>query len=260
MPVFATGASAPQFGTSFTAVSPGIRTSRPATRLSLLLLVGLLAPGLVWAQQMPDSEAEQSQAPAQQPEPTLIQADDAVREDALLLWRQGDFNGAVRVTLAEIQEDPRNRDSYTVLGWALLDLGRYADAVRYGRQGLSLFSDVRVIRNVGEAYFRLGNYSEALAYLERSVAINPRSPGLDEVYVLLGAIHRQFGELLRAEFAYLASLHINSQYVPAWLGLGSIREQLGETEGAREAYEQALVIRPNIPEARDALLRLSAEG
>lgn len=240
------------------AFSRSVARSRPSLALLLLCVAALALPAQVPqnGQESPGTQAEEG-AESQLPSQTQS---DPQREDALLLWRQGDFNGAVRVTLAEIQEDPRNRDAYTVLGWALLDLGRYNDVLRYGRQGLSLFSDVRVIRNVGEAYFRLGNYTEALDYLERSIAINPRSPGLDEVYVLLGAIHRQFGELLRAEFAYLAALDINAQYAPAWLGLGSVREELGEIAGAREAYEQALVIRPNSTEARDALLRIANNG
>ena len=80
------------------------------------------------------------------------------RPDALVLYRQGQYERAVDVTLAELSDNPRNLDSYTVLGWSLLALGRYEDAREYGEQGLEISRfDHRLVHIVGEANYQLGN-------------------------------------------------------------------------------------------------------
>ena len=44
--------------------------------------------------------------------------------DALQMYRSGDLDGAIRVTLSEINVNPNNIESYVVLGWALTSAGR----------------------------------------------------------------------------------------------------------------------------------------
>ena len=57
-------------------------------------------------------------------------------EDALELYRNGDFDRAVEVTIYELSQEPRNMDSYVVLGWSLIGLGRYKEALEYASLSL----------------------------------------------------------------------------------------------------------------------------
>ena len=52
------------------------------------------------------------------------------RPDALGRYREGDFEQAVEICLEEIEVTPRSRDSYSVLGWSLIALKRYDEALQ----------------------------------------------------------------------------------------------------------------------------------
>jgi tetratricopeptide (TPR) repeat protein len=181
------------------------------------------------------------------------------RPDALVLYREGQFERAVEITLEELQENPRNLDSYTVLGWSLLALRRYEDAVDYGSRGLEVSRfDHRLVHIVGEAHYQLGNYTEALQYLQNYAALAPQGALLDEVYFLIGEIHIQFEEYHHADIAMTTALHLDDSRARWWARLGYAREMAGSPEYARQAYEAALQRSPNLIEARRGIERLDS--
>ncbi|HOX18914.1 MAG TPA: hypothetical protein PKW82_10690, partial [Spirochaetales bacterium] len=61
--------------------------------------------------------------------PPALSAQD--KPDALKAYYEGRFDEARAICLAEIEANPRNIDSYVVLGWSLIALGRHADAELY---------------------------------------------------------------------------------------------------------------------------------
>ncbi len=181
------------------------------------------------------------------------------RPDALVLYRQGQFDRAVEITLEELQENPRNLDSYTVLGWSLLALRRYEDALDYGNRGLEISRfDHRLVHIVGEAHYQLGNYPEALQFLQNYAALAPQGALIDEVYFLIGEIHIQFEEYHHADIAMTAALYLDDSRARWWARLGYAREMAGSPEYARQAYEAALQRDPNLIEARSGLERLDS--
>ena len=167
--------------------------------------------------------------------------------DALELYRQGRYEEAGEATLAEIENDERNMNAYTVLGWSLLALGRYEDALEYGLQALEVSRfDSRIIQIVGSANYFLGNNLEALEYLQEYVAIAPTGRLIDQVYYFLGEIFIEFGEYHHADIALSAALYHDDNVASWWSRLGFAREQLQDYEYALEAYERALDINPNL--------------
>jgi len=181
------------------------------------------------------------------------------RPDALVLYRQGQYERAVDVTLAELADNPRNLDSYTVLGWSLLALGRYEDALTYGNSGLAVSRfDHRLVHIVGEANYQLGNNVEALQYLQNYAALAPEGTLIDEVYYLMGEIHIRFEEYHHADIALTTAVHLDDTRGRWWARLGYAREMAGSPEYARQAYEAALQRNPNLVEARRGLERLDA--
>jgi tetratricopeptide (TPR) repeat protein len=181
-------------------------------------------------------------------------------EDALVAFREGRFQDAIRITTAEITANPANMDSYAVQGWALLALGRWSDAADLSQRGLQLARyDHRLIAIMGEAQYRLGNYLAALPYLQEYTAIRPEGAIIDDVYALMAEVHASLGEYHHADMALSASLHFAPGSAENWARLGAIREEAGDRENALAAYERALELNGNLATARQAASRLRAE-
>jgi tetratricopeptide (TPR) repeat protein len=172
------------------------------------------------------------------------------RLDALLLYRQGNFSRAVEVCLDEIREMPRNMNSYVVLGWSFLKLGRNEEALSYGNRALRISRyDNRVIQIVGEANFNLGNNLEALKFFEEYVAISPTGDLISEVYYLMGEIFIRLGEWNNADIAFSTTVHHNPNVASRWTRLGYAREQARDFRYSLEAYNKALQLNSNLGDA-----------
>ena len=182
------------------------------------------------------------------------------RPDALQLYRQGRFAEAVEVTLAEIEETPRNMNSYTVLGWSLLALGRYQDALDYGQRALAISRyDSRIVQIVGEAHYRLGNNLDALDYLQEYVAIAPTGDLIDQVYFFMGEVFMRLGEYNHADVAFSTAVYHNDDDPRWWSRLGYARELAGDLPFAEQAYEEALALNSGLTEARRGLDRIEEQ-
>ena len=172
------------------------------------------------------------------------------RPDALVQYRQGNYSRAVEICLEELKEMPRNMNSYVVLCWSLLRLGRDQDALTYGNRGLSVSRyDQRIIQIVGEANYRLGNNLEALTYFEEYVAIAPTGDYIGEVYHLMGEIFIRLGEWNNADIAFSTAVHYNPNIAARWARLGYARQQAKDYQYALEAYNKALQLNSNLTEA-----------
>ncbi len=180
--------------------------------------------------------------------------------DALEMYRSGDRDGAIRVTLSEIDANPNNIDSYVVLGWALNASGRHAEAIDYGLQALQVNRfESRILQIVAEAHYDLGNTVEALEYLEKYVQVAPTGSFVDWVYLAMGEIFLRLGEYHRADIALSTSVYHNNRVASRWGRLGFAREQLEEWQYALEAYERALQLDPNLGDAIRGKQRVRAQ-
>ena len=84
------------------------------------------------------------------------------RPDALRLYREGKFAEAVQVCKDELEVLPRNMDSYTVMGWSLLALGRYQEAFDQATSALKIEPyDHRILQIAGESLYYLGKNRNA---------------------------------------------------------------------------------------------------
>lgn len=196
----------------------------------LLLLFGLLGPEGASAQEPPD---------------------------ALQMYREGRYTEAVETTRAELNENPNNMNAYSVLGWSLLALNRYQDAVEYGNAALQVSRfDHRILHILGEANFQLGNDIEALERFQEYISVAPQGSLVPQVYRNMGEILIRIGEYNRADIALSTAVHHNGANSGWWARLGYAREQAAEEDGARAAYERALELNPNNSAAQEGLARI----
>ncbi len=182
--------------------------------------------------------------------------------DALELYRQRKYSQAEEVCLQELEEwdidqTKRRMNSYTVLGWSYLSMGRYADALSMARKARQeLRYDVRIIEIQAEALYYLGQNTEALKLFEEYVSLAATGNSIDDVYYYMGEIFFRLAEYHHADIAFSTALHHNPRVAGWWARLGYTREQLNDTKGAKVAYNKALELKPSLEEARVGLERI----
>lgn len=180
------------------------------------------------------------------PSPVIAQD----RPDALAAYRESRFNDAVKICIDELAISEKNMNSYSVLGWSLLALGRYQEALDYGTEGMKIARyDPRIIEIMGEANFYLGNNLDALKYLEQYAALAPTGDRIETVYYFMGEIFIRLGEFNHADIAFSTAVYHSPNIARWWARIGYAREKAEDFEYAIEAYEKALKLNPSYAEA-----------
>ncbi|MDR2471376.1 MAG: hypothetical protein LBD09_04630 [Treponema sp.] len=184
----------------------------------------------------------------------------AVREDALAEYRNGRYEEAARICRSEIAANSSNLESYVVLCWSLLALGRYEDCRTAALAGRNISRyDPRIIEALGEAYYFQGRNAEALQYFEEYVSLIPQGGGrLNTVYYYIGEIFIRLGHFRRADIALSTAVYYMPRNAEWWARLAWARESAGEIPGAISAYERALSLDSDLSAARLGLERARA--
>ena len=182
------------------------------------------------------------------------------RPDALQKYRNGEYSEAVKICLNELENMPRNLDSYTVLGWSLVRLGRYQEALDYGLAALKISRyDTRIIENIGEAHYYIGNNMEALKYFEEYVSLVESGGRVDVAYYYMGEIFIRLGEFNHADIALTTALYHSPNVARWWSRLGYAREMAEDYKWALDAYDRALRLNPSYAEAIRGKSRVQAK-
>ena len=190
--------------------------------------------------------------------PVLLGAQE--RPDALAMYRQGEYEKAISVCLNELEASPRNMNSYTVLGWSLIALKRYQDALDYSMQGLEISRyDHRVVEIVGEANFYLGNNLDSLKYFEEYTVLAPTGDRIGMVYYFIGEIFIRIGEYNHADIAFSTAVYHRPNIARWWARLGYSREMAEDFAYAMDAYDQALKLNPSLSDALRGKERAAAK-
>ena len=181
------------------------------------------------------------------------------KPDALAMYNDGRFREAAEVCLQELKEMPYNGDSFSVLGWALLKLAEYQEALDYALLGLSrLPSDARITEIAGEASYGLGKIEDALRYFEEYANLAPQGGRIERVYALMGECFIQLKEYNHADIALSTALHLNENDATLWARLGYVREMAKDYQWSLEAYSNALRLNPNSTDAQRGRSRVEA--
>jgi tetratricopeptide (TPR) repeat protein len=194
------------------------------------------------------------------------------KPDALKLFRNGrDLESAGRIEDAkatyaqsidvcklDLTENPKNMDAYTIYGWALVRLGKYADAISICQEALKITSDYRITETLGEAFFYTSNHKEALKNMEKYIDAAPKGERVSTAYFFCAEVYRIGKQYNKAEIAYSAAIYLEPGISLWWYRLGSVREILGDKPRATEAYQRAIKLRPDYKEANEGLSRVRA--
>ena len=179
------------------------------------------------------------------------------RPDALLAYRQGNYEYSVEICKDEIAENPRNLESHVVICWSLISLGRYDEAMTYALAGRNISRyDVRIAQILGEISYFQGRNGEALQFFQEYINRAPEGARIDRVYYLVGEIYIRLGRFRHADIALTTAVHWVPGNAAWWARLAYARESAGDLREAVSAYESALSLNPQLSDARRGLDRV----
>jgi tetratricopeptide (TPR) repeat protein len=194
------------------------------------------------------------------------------RADALLEYRNGNYETAVGICKNELAANAGNLESHVVLCWSLVGLGRYEEAMGYAQTGRLLSRyDPRIVEILAEIAYYQGRNQEALEYFQEYVNLAPEGDRIDTAYYFVGELYIRLGRFRHADIALSTAVH----YVPGnaawWTRLAYARENAAgprpagrqaqaqyalELQEAFRAYEQALALNAQYADARRGLDRV----
>ena len=182
------------------------------------------------------------------------------KPDALVLYRQQQYAQAIEVCLGELEADSTNTDSYVVLCWALVKTGRYAEAENWAARGRGVSRyDPRLIEIAAEARYFQGKNEGALSLFQEYISYAPNGSRLTEAYDFMGEIFMRLGKYRHADIAFSASLQYDRANPARWIKLGYAREMALDFRYSLDAYNQALQMDPNNPDAARGRNRVIAK-
>jgi tetratricopeptide (TPR) repeat protein len=173
------------------------------------------------------------------------------KPDALELYKAGKYLESIKVCQEELAESPKNIDSHVVLGWCQLKLKRYAEALQTAENADQISPhDARLVQIMGEAKYYLGRILDALASLEEYVRLRPAGDRIARVYWLMGECFISLKEYQNADIAISTALYHEQDNAGWWARLGYARELANDLKAAREAFDRALRLDPNLIDAQ----------
>jgi tetratricopeptide (TPR) repeat protein len=173
------------------------------------------------------------------------------KPDALELYKTGKYLEAIKVCQEEMAESPKNIDSYVVLGWSQLKLRRHAEALETAENADEISPhDPRLVQIMGEAKYYLGRIGDALASLEEYVRLRPAGDRIARVYWLMGECFISLKEYQNADIAISTALYHEDNNAGWWARLGYARELANDLRLARDAFDRALRLDPNLIDAQ----------
>jgi len=181
------------------------------------------------------------------------------RTEAYKEYRSGLYDEAVRICKAEIAANPNNLESYVVLCWSLVNLGRYEESRTYALAGRNISRyDPRIIEVLGEVYYFQGRNTEALQYFQEYLNLAPQGSRINTVYYYIGEIFIRQGHFRRADIALSTAVYYMPRNAAWWVRLAYARESAGDFQEAIGAYEKALSLNEGLTDAQKGLERARA--
>lgn len=166
-----------------------------------------------------------------------------IDELALLHQESGDLSAALACYEKALNIDPRHVRAFIGMGLAFSDAGWEEDAVRSFLSALQIdpaHPEPEALNGLAVIYKRQGRYEDAIALLERALALCPDNEALQcNIAMVFGAQ----GESAREEAIYRQLLARNAENAGVHFGLASVLLLTGQlAEGWRE-YEWRFVSR-----------------
>ena len=170
-----------------------------------------------------------------------------ILERALAEHRAGRIAAAEQVYRDLVAEDSDFHPAWHLLGVALLQQGRAAEAVHALQRAATLNpSEAKYQNNLGGALSALSRAEDALSAFEQAAAL---APGYAEPIYNAGVVHQNAGRMVEAEEAYRRALAVAPDHAGAHNNLGAVFQEQGRLDDALRHFEAAAAIEATNSEA-----------
>jgi protein O-mannosyl-transferase len=140
---------------------------------------------------------------------------------------------------------PRNFVAENNLGGALLLLGKPDEAYSHFEAAAEINpGDPMSHSNLGAYLQEHGKLSEAMVQYDRAISLTSDAGLLAATYANLGAAYRKLGEDEKARDSYDHALRLNPNQFNAYLGLGQLAEKRSQLDDAIYNYSKSVELRP----------------
>ncbi len=178
--------------------------------------------------------------------PVLIEAASALYENRLPV--------AERALKDFLKRFPTDVTAIRMLAEVAARIGRFADAETLLRRCLELAPGFQAARhNYALAFFRQGKAVEALAEVDKLLAVDPRDPGYRNLKAVVLSHLGDYEQTL-ALYGGVLSEHPNQPKI--WMSYGHALKTAGRTDDGIAAYRRAIALAPNLGEAYWSLANL----
>jgi Flp pilus assembly protein TadD len=139
----------------------------------------------------------------------------------------------------------RNFIAHNNLGGALLLLGRPDEAYAHFQAASEINPNDPMSRsNLGAYLQEHGKLPEAMEQYDRTIHLTSDAGLLAATYANLGTAHRKLGENQKARDSYDQALRLNPNQSNAYLGLGELLEKQNQLDDAIRDYSRAVELHP----------------
>ena len=147
-----------------------------------------------------NSEEAEPEKPASEDQPEPEQAEEETAQNKAELARRAyndkDYDRAIELLKPYLDENPRDKDAWEILGWSYWREGRKEESVKLWRSMRTLYPEsTRACNLLGKAYTALDHLEEARECFERSLDIDPDQP---DILFSLGCVNRWMGSFEEA--------------------------------------------------------------
>jgi len=163
---------------------------------------------------------------------------DAALYRAKCLVHIPDFAGAEQGLRSYLDANPESSDALYMLGFVLNRENRPSESLDvYTRAAAISQPSSDDLKIVGLDYVLLGDYPDAIKWLEKSVAFDNKNK---DAWYYLGRAYYTRSRLTEARRAFLVALKLDPRDARAENGLGLIFESSAQPERAIQAYKDAI--------------------
>ena len=183
------------------------------------------------------------------------------RQDALVLYHNGNYRDAISICEQEITDNPNRIDSYVVLCWSLIANKQYAEAEQRAAQGLKVSPyDLRLIESFGESKYYLGKNTGALEQFQKYAATaSENGARIGAAYYYMGEIYIRQARYQHADISLSMAVKKEPLRDRWWTRVGYAREMAGNYEEALQAYDEALKLNSSSYDASRGRERVSSK-
>lgn len=155
-------------------------------------------------------------------------------------YRAGKYEAAVRDLRQAVEQQPNSDDAHYALALALTEIKQLNEAIEEFKQVLALTidPDLKIFScyNMGNAYFDLGKYVEAIESYKAAIEIDPT---LANPHNNLGLAYAATSKVNEATAEFAEAVRLKPDYAEAHYNLGVAYLQLGRR---READERRQIL------------------